>query len=95
MLVTQIQRHTTLVPVDAEVVAALAPFKWWAPGARVIADAWLFDFDDIGAHITQHLGAVGACEGARQVKDAQIGEWQRHSSPFMSIQYNHSVALLA
>ena len=61
---TQVHGHTAFVAVDTEVVATFATFKWGPPGPRIIADLRLFDFDDIGTHVTEHLGAIGTGECA-------------------------------
>jgi hypothetical protein len=42
--------------------------------ARVIALARLFDFDHVGAHVSQHLGTPGASEHAREIQDFEVGE---------------------
>lgn len=45
-----------------------------APGARVVAARGVFDFGDFGAQVPEHLCAVGACEDAGHVEDADVGK---------------------
>ena len=48
--------------------------KGRAPMARVVTLAGLFDFDDIGTHVGQHLRTPGAGEHPREVEDFEVGE---------------------
>ena len=53
--------------VDAEKVAALTVDKR-AVAAAVIAGAGLFNLNDLGAHIAEHHGAVGACQRIGEIQ---------------------------
>ena len=63
--------NALLAVIDADEIAALA-IDEGAVAAGVIAGTGLFHLDDLGAHIAEHHGAVGACQriGEIQYTDA-------------------------
>ncbi|CPM74670.1 Uncharacterised protein [Bordetella pertussis] len=65
----QVQRHATLVAVDADEVGGGLAGERRPPAARLVA-AGRFDLQHVGAVVGEDLGAVRAAQHARQVDDA-------------------------
>ena len=66
----QIEGNTAFVAVDTQIIGALTPHKRRPPGSRIITHVGLLDFDDIGAHVTQHLRTIRPRQGPGQIKHA-------------------------
>jgi hypothetical protein len=69
-----VQRDAFLVAVEVDEEAGLVVVgnvvREGAKGAGVVA-LWRLDLDDVGAHVRQEAGAVGAGDALGQVDDAQ------------------------
>ena len=59
-----------------EVLAVLARDEGRAPGARIVAAVGVFDLDDVGAEVRQHLAGPGTGENPRQFDDPYDGKRQ-------------------
>ena len=75
----EVDGEAALVAVEGKELGAFAvPDR--GPFAGFVAVAGLLNFDDIGAHIGQVLGAEGAGEGAGEVDDLDVVQGLRHCS---------------
>ena len=62
----------------ADRLAVGALDEWRPPAARVVAGAFTFDLDDVGAEVRQHLPRPGPGQYAGKFEDAETRQRLRH-----------------
>ena len=61
----KVECERALIAVSGEEVSGLRATKWGTPASGLIAHFFAFDFDDVGAEVSQHHGTIrsGQCLG--------------------------------
>ena len=73
----EIKADALLAPVEGHeemALAVAAPGARTGAPARVVAAVWVFDLDDLGSHVREHLGAHGPRDHAGEIDDAYAVE---------------------
>src|SRR6185436_2625962 len=75
----EIERDAFFIPVNTQVVRALAAEKRRTPRTRVVALAGLLDLDDARAEIAEQHCAIRSREHARQIENRNLVKWAHDS----------------